>query len=287
MTPDEYCRHKAARSGSSFYYSFLFLSDERRRAITALYAFCREVDDIVDRDLAPQIARARLHWWLEEIDRLYSGKPTHPVTRALNEWVHLFEISRTSLEEVIAGMEMDLDYDAYPSFTELSLYCYRVASVVGLLAAKIFGYEDQATERYANDLGLAFQLTNILRDVHEDAQRGRIYIPLDELERFDVKPESLTQPRTNEAIRALLSFQAARARNYYEKALSHLPSVDRNNQRSGLIMAAIYRSLLNEIERDGYRVLEHRIQLTPIRKLWIAWRVVRRERKNSTAPALV
>lgn len=287
MTPDEYCRHKAARSGTSSYYSFLFLSEERRRAVTALNAFSREVGDIVVRDLEPQIARARLDWWLEEIDRLYSDKANHPVTRALSEWIHHYEIPRTSLEEVIAGMKMDLDYDAYPSFTELSLYCYRVASVVGLIAAKIFGYEDKATERYANDLGLGFQLTNILRDIHKDALRGRVYIPLDELKRFGVEPEALTQSCTNESIRALLKFQAERAWTYYERAMNHLPSVDRYSQRSGLIMADIHRSLLKEIERDGYRILEHRIKLTPIRKFWIAWRVVRRERKIGRSPALL
>ena len=279
MTPDEYCRQKAARSGSSFYYSFLFLGDEQRRAITALYAFCREVDDIVDRGLAPQVARAKLNWWREEIDRLYADKPSHPVTRALSKPIHQFEISQTSLTEVIAGMEMDLEFDAYPSFTELSLYCYRVAGVVGLMAAGIFGYTDQSTERYANDLGLALQLTNILRDVREDAHRGRVYIPLDELRRFGVEPESLRHPHTDTRIRELFEFQAARARSYYERALGHLPAVDRSSQRSGLIMAAIYRTLLDEIANDGYRVLEHRIQLTPLRKLWVAWRVVRQERK--------
>ncbi|OBS10464.1 presqualene diphosphate synthase HpnD [Acidihalobacter prosperus] len=286
MTPDEYCRQKAARSGSSFYYSFLFLGEARRQAIIALYAFCREVDDVVDRGLSPEVARAKLNWWREELDRLYSGSPAHPVTRALAVAVERFGLPQTQLAEVIAGMEMDLDYDAYPSFTELSLYCHRVAGVVGLMAAAIFGYSDRGTERYASDLGLAFQLTNILRDVREDADRGRIYIPLDELQRFGIAPEELRRGHTDDRIRALFAFQAARARDYYRRAFSHLPAVDRSAQRSGLIMASIYQTLLDEIERDGYRVLEHRIRLTPLRKLWIAWRMARRERRRQPGTAV-
>ncbi|AOV17211.1 squalene synthase HpnD [Acidihalobacter aeolianus] len=286
MTPDEYCRQKAARSGSSFYYSFLFLDEARRKAITALYAFCREVDDVVDRNLEPAVAKHKLSWWREELSRLFDGAPQHPVTRALAEPVRRFSISQAQLEEVVAGMEMDLEYDAYPSFTELSLYCHRVAGVVGLMAASIFGHTASETERYAEDLGMAFQLTNILRDVREDAERGRIYIPLDELNRFGVAPEELRHGRTSDSIKTLFAFQAERARNYYARALGHLPAIDRPAQRSGLIMAEIYRTLLDEIERDGYRVLEHRIRLTPLRKLWIAWRVARRERRLQPGAAV-
>lgn len=280
MTPDEYCQHKVARRGSSFHYSFLSLRDEHRRALTALYAFCNEVNAVVDSSLAPQIAYAKLSWWREEFDRLYQGQPSHPVTLALREPVDRFGLPLAKFSEVITGMEMDLEYDAYPSFTELSLYCYRVSSVAGLMAAKILGYSDKTTERYASDLGLAIQLTKILRNTHKDANQGRVYIPLDELKRFDIKPEDLQRTHTDSRLNALFAFQAERAHHYYERALSHLPMADRSSQRSSLIMAAIYRTLLNEIERDSYRVLEHRIELTPIRKLWIAWRVVRRERKK-------
>jgi 15-cis-phytoene synthase len=174
---------------------------------------------------------------------------------------------------------MDLEQVGYESFEQLKLYCYRAASVVGLLSVGIFGYSDVKTLDYARDLGMAFQLTNILRDVREDAARGRIYIPMDELERFGVSIEMLLQFKTTEQIRRLLEFQAKRARDYYRSALRQLPSADRYNQRSGLIMAAIYEKLLDEIEADGYRVLEQRISLTPLRKLWIAWRVARREKK--------
>ncbi|MBS0003152.1 MAG: presqualene diphosphate synthase HpnD [Thioalkalivibrio sp.] len=275
MSPDEYCEDKAARSGSSFYYAFRFLDPQRRRAITALYAFCREVDDIVDDCREPSVALAKLEWWREELERSFHGEPRHPIMRALEPHIAPFDLSREYFEEIIDGMQMDLEYDAYPDFATLSLYCYRAASVVGLLSARIFGFSDRRTLKYAHDLGTAMQLTNILRDVHEDAIRGRVYIPLDELERFGVKPEEFQTNITRDAHRELFAFQAARAREYYDRALAHLPDEDRHAQRPGLIMAAIYRTLLDEIEHDGYRVLEHRIRLTPLRKLWIAWRTAR------------
>jgi 15-cis-phytoene synthase len=280
VTPAQYCQEKAARSGSSFYYSFLFLPEERRRAITALYAFCREVDDVVDECREPDIARRKLDWWREEIGRLFKGEPTHPVTLALQPAIERYNLPEEYFREIIDGMQMDLDYDAYPTFTELSLYCYRVASVVGLMAAEIFGYQDRQTTRYAHDLGIAFQLTNILRDVREDALRGRIYIPVDEMRRFGVEPADLTRPQASDRLRALFEFQAERAREYYRRAFERLPEADRHAQRSGIIMAAIYQTLLDEIAADGYRVLERRIRLTPLRKLWIAWRTAWRERRR-------
>ncbi|HDP88597.1 MAG TPA: squalene synthase HpnD [Thioalkalivibrio sp.] len=279
-SPNDYCQERAASSGSSFYYSFLFLNDEQRQAITALYAFCREVDDVVDECSDPTVARAKLEYWRGEIASAFDGTPQHPVTRALQPALARYNLPQEYFQEIIDGMQMDLDYDSYPSFTELSLYCYRVASVVGLMAAEIFGYEDRATLRYANDLGLAFQLTNILRDVHEDVNRGRIYIPLDEMKKFGVSPGDLTLPQTTENLRKLFAFQAERAQNYYDRAFGHLPEGDRWAQRSGIIMAAIYRSTLHEIEKDGFHVLEHRIKLTPLRKLWIAWRTARQEKKR-------
>ena len=279
-SPDDYCQERAAKSGSSFYYSFLFLPEEQRKAIMALYAFCREVDDVVDECSDPAVARAKLEFWRNEVRACFEGTPQHPVTRALQPALERFNLQQEYFHEIIDGMEMDLDYDAYPSFTELSLYCYRVASVVGLLTAEIFGYQDRRTLRYANDLGLAFQLTNILRDVHEDVARGRVYLPLDELKRFGVEPSDLTLPQTTDNLRRLFAFQAERAQSYYDRAFGHLPEVDRWPQRSGIIMAAIYRTTLREIENDGFRVLEHRIKLTPLRKLWIAWRTARQEKKR-------
>ena len=272
MTPEDYCQQKAAQSGSSFYYSFMFLPPHRRRAITALYAFCREVDDVVDECLDPHIAATKLVWWRHEVANLYAGQATHPVTQALAPAVAEFNLPQEQLLEIIDGMEMDLQQSRYLDFKALSLYCYRVASVVGLLAAEIFGYRDRKTQKYAHDLGMAFQLTNIIRDVGEDARRGRIYLPIDELQQFDVKAADILNSRYSDNFRRLMEFQIARAEQYYEQALAQLPAGDRKTQRPGLLMAAIYRTLLDEIKRDGCQVLTQRTSLTPIRKLWIAWR---------------
>jgi len=272
MTPEEYCQQKAASSGSSFYYSFLFLPPNRRRAITALYAYCREVDDVVDECQDPQIAATKLAWWRQELDRLYAGNPGHPVTQALLPVLSEFSLPQEQLLEIIDGMEMDLQQTRYLDFKALSLYCYRVASVVGLLAAEIFGFTDRRTQKYAHDLGMAFQLTNIIRDVGEDARRGRVYLPLDELKRFDVPVADILNSRYSENFKKLMEFQIERAEQYYAQAMSELPDADRKTQRSGLVMAAIYRTVLDEIKRDGCQVLSQRTSLTPLRKLWIAWR---------------
>ena len=270
MTPDDYCQQRAAASGSSFYYSFLFLEPERRQAITALYAFCREVDDVVDECPDPAVARTKLAWWRSEVAALYEGRPSHPVTRALLGSLRRFLLPQEQLQEIIDGMEMDLERSRYADFKALHLYCYRVASVVGLLAAEIFGYKDRQTLKYAHDLGLAFQLTNIIRDVGEDARRGRIYLPLDELARFGVGEDDLRQARYGDAFRRLMAFQVERARNTYAQAFAQLPPGDRKAQRAGLIMAAIYQATLSEIERSDFRVLDRRISLPPMRKLWLA-----------------
>jgi len=280
MTPDQYCQEKAAASGSSFYSSFRFLSEPKRRAITALYAFCREVDDVVDECKDTSVARRSLDWWRSEVSQLYHGRASHPVTQALQKLLGEFNLSEEYLLEIIDGMEMDLDIHQYETFTELSLYCYRAASVVGLLSAEIFGFNNRDTLKYAHDLGMAFQLTNILRDVREDAERGRVYLPQDELRQFSVSREDLSRPVTSDALQALFKFQADRARDYYQQAFDKLPEEDRYSQQVGLIMAEIYQSLLNEIEQDGFRVLEHRIRLSPARKLWLAWQASRREKKR-------
>ena len=272
MTPEEYCQQKAASSGSSFYYSFMFLPPNRRRAITALYAFCREVDDVVDECQDLQIASTKLAWWRQEVAKLYAGKPEHPVTQALVPVIAEFSAPQEQLLEIIDGMEMDLQQSRYLDFKALSLYCYRVASVVGLLAAEIFGYQDRKTLKYAHDLGMAFQLTNIIRDVGEDARRGRIYLPLDELKRFDVSVADILNARHSDNFQRLMEFQIERAERYYAQAMAQLPAVDRKAQRPGLVMAAIYRTLLDEIRRDGCRVLNQRTSLPALRKLWIAWR---------------
>jgi len=272
MTPDAYCQQKAAASGSSFYYSFLFLPRERRRAITALYAFCREVDDAVDEASEMQIAAAKLAWWRAEIASLYAGNPQHPVTRALAPFIEKYSLAREHLGEIINGMEMDLTQTRYLDWPGLERYCHRVAGVVGLLAAAVFGYREARTLEYARDLGIAFQLTNIIRDVGEDARKNRIYLPMDELKRFEVPAADILNARQTPQFRALMEFQDRRARSYYDRALAALPAADRRAQRPGLIMAAIYKALLEEIAREGFRVLAQRTSLTPLRKFWIAWK---------------
>ncbi|MBK7814524.1 MAG: presqualene diphosphate synthase HpnD [Rhodocyclaceae bacterium] len=270
MSPDEYCRRKAAASGSSFYYGFRFLDAPRRRAIMALYAFCREVDDAVDECSDAGVAAMKLAWWRSEVAAMYDGRPTHPVTQALTAVLPEVNLPAEQLQEIIDGMAMDLRLTRYPDFRTLNLYCYRVASVVGLLAAEIFGYTDRRTQKYAHDLGLAFQLTNIIRDVGEDARRGRIYLPRDELARFGVREADILASRPTPEFTALMAFQVRRALDAYDRALGELPAVDRKTQRPGLMMAAIYRALLDEIVEDGCRVLTHRISLPPARKLWLA-----------------
>jgi phytoene synthase len=272
MTPDEYCQQKAAASGSSFYYSFLFLPPDRRRAITALYAFCREVDDVVDETLEPQIAAAKLAWWRAEVANLFSGKPQHPVTKALQPHLETCAISADKMNDVIDGMEMDLTQSRYLDWPGLEKYCYRVAGAVGLLAAGIFGYRDARTLEYARRLGIAFQLTNIIRDVGEDARKNRIYLPMADLKQFNVPAADILNAKQTPEFQKLMAYEAARARQHYEQAMQALPSEDRRAQRPGLIMAAIYRTLLEEIERDGFRVLTQKTSLTPLRKFWIAWK---------------
>ncbi|MBI3044593.1 MAG: presqualene diphosphate synthase HpnD [Betaproteobacteria bacterium] len=272
MDPHQYCQQKAAASGSSFYYSFLFLPPERRRAITALYAFCREVDDVVDECADAAVARTKLAWWRAEVAAALHGAPQHPVARALAEVAPRFNLSEQRLNEIMDGMEMDLEHNRYPDFGALKLYCHRVAGVVGLLSAEIFGYQDRRTLDYAADLGMAFQLTNIIRDVGEDARRDRIYLPLDEMARHGVSETDILQARETVQFRQLMEFQIERALGYYREAFAKLPANDRRAQRTGIIMAAIYQTMLDEIRRDGCRVLTHRVSLTPVRKLWIAWR---------------
>jgi len=270
MTPDEYCQDKARSSGSSFTSSFRFLPADKRRAMTALYAYCREVDDVVDECSDANVARTTLNWWRGEVLAIYGAKPTHPVCQALVPVVKQFNLPQEHLLEIIDGMEMDLDQPRYADFKSLQLYCYRVASVVGLLSAEIFGYTNRETLKYAHDLGIAFQLTNIIRDVGEDARRNRIYLPMDEMQQFGVSAADILNAHETEGFRKLMEFQIERARSYYRQAFDHLPSVDRKAQRAGIIMAAIYRAVLDEVVSSGCHVLNERVSLTPTYKLWIA-----------------
>ncbi|WP_269498180.1 presqualene diphosphate synthase HpnD [Castellaniella sp. S9] len=273
MNPDDYCQQKAARSGSSFYYAFLFLPPEQRKAITALYAFCREVDDIVDDTSEPSVARMKLAWWRTQVEQMFEGTPDHPVAIALARHVRTFGLRPDPLYAVIEGMEMDLDQFRYADWDALRKYCWHAAGVVGELSAAIFGHTDPRTLVYAETLGLAFQMTNIIRDVGDDARRGRIYLPADEMERFEVTVADILDARHSERFEALMAFQTQRALQLYGEAMRALPEADRRAQRPGLMMAAIYHALLAEIQRDRWHVLDQRIALTPIRKFWLAWKV--------------
>ena len=272
-TPEQYVQQKAADSGSSFYYAFLFLPPERRAAITAFYAFCREVDDVVDEVSDPGVASAKLAWWHGEVAQSFAGQPTHPVMQALMPSVAAFGLAQEQLQSVIRGCEMDLEQSRYLDFPGLARYCHLVAGVVGEVSARIFGQTQPKTTEYAHKLGLAFQLTNIIRDVGEDAMRGRIYLPVNELQQFDVKANEILQRQHSDRFVALMRFQAQRAHALYEEALDLLPAADRRAQKPGLMMASIYRTLLREIEDEDFRVLNQRIALTPLRKLWLAWKV--------------
>ncbi|GKS88639.1 presqualene diphosphate synthase HpnD [Acidovorax sp. SUPP2539] len=273
MTPEQYVQQKAAASGSSFYYAFLFLPAPRRAAITAFYGFCREVDDVVDEVSDAGVARTKLAWWQAEVAQSFAGRATHPVMQALMPHVTAYGIEERHLQAVIDGCQMDLEQTRYLDFPGLSRYCQLVAGVVGEVAARIFGQTDDRTTEYAHTLGLAFQLTNIIRDVGEDAMMGRIYLPVAELQQFDVKAHEILKRQYSERFTALMRFQAERAHRLYDEALALLPTGDRRAQKPGLMMASIYRTLLREIEHDGFQVLHQRVSLTPLRKLWLAWKV--------------
>jgi phytoene synthase len=272
VSPEQYVQDKAAASGSSFYYAFLFLAPPRRAAITAFYAFCREVDDVADEVSDPGVAATKLAWWRSEVAAAFAGQPSHPTMRALLPHTAAYGIEPGHLLAVIDGCQMDLDQSRYLDFAGLAAYCALVAGVVGEVAANIFGRTLATTVDYAHRLGLAMQLTNIIRDVGDDARRGRIYLPMSELKQFDVKASELLERRYSERFTALMRFQAERAHRTYDEALALLGEADRRAQKPGLMMANIYRSLLREIEADEFQVLHQRISLTPIRKLWIAMR---------------
>ena len=272
MTPEQYVQDKAARSGSSFYYAFLFLPPPRRAAITAFYAFCREVDDVVDEVTDPGVAATKLAWWRNEVTSAFAGQPSHPVMKALFPHCSDFDIRADHLLAVIDGCQMDLDQSRFLDYPGLQRYCHLVAGVVGEVAAGIFGRTSDATTAYAHRLGQAMQLTNIIRDVGDDARRGRIYLPLSELKRFEVKASEVLNRGYSERFTALMKFQAERAHRLYDEALALLPEADRPAQKPGLMMANIYRTLLREIEADNFQVLHQRTSLTPLRKLWIAMR---------------
>lgn len=277
MSPEQYVQQKTAQAGSSFYYAFLFLPKERRAAITAFYAFCREVDDVVDEVHDPSVAATKLAWWAKEVAQSFAN-PTqlgghHPVMQAILPLSATYGIEERHLQAVIEGCRMDLEQTRYLDFPGLQKYCHLVAGIVGEVSAKIFGQTDPRTTDYAHKLGLALQLTNIIRDVGEDAQRGRIYLPVNELQQFDVKAHEITKREYSDRFTALMRFQYERAQRLYDEAFALLPAADARAQKPGLMMGKIYRALLAEIEHENFQVLHQRISLTPLRKFWLAWKV--------------
>ncbi len=273
MTPADYVQHKTAHAGSSFYYAFLFLPAHQRAAITAFYAFCREVDDVVDDATDRDVAATTLAWWQVEVERSYAGAPTHPVMQALMPWATDFAIEKRHLLAMIEGCQMDLNTTRYPNYPGLQRYCHLVAGVVGEVAARIFGQTQPQTTTYAHTLGQALQLTNIIRDVGEDAMRGRIYLPVNELQKFGVSETDILQHHYSDNFTALMRFQAQRAKGLFDEALALLPAVDRRSQKPGLMMAGIYRALLHHIEHNHFSVLHQRIRLSSLHKFWLALKV--------------
>ena len=271
MTPQEYCKQKTKESHSSFLTAFIFLKKEKREALTALYAFCREVDDIADECLDHEIASRKLNWWREEIERLFKSEPQHPVSKALHPFISHFNLSKNYFIEIIDGMEMDVKFNRYESFEQLQLYCYRVASCVGILSANIFGFKNKNTLDFAKNLGIALQLTNIIRDLGEDARRGRIYIPLDELKKLDVSEEEIISLKNSKKIKYLVKNQVDRAKQFYDLAIKILPTEDKKSQKIGLVMGNIYYVLLNEILKDDpEKILNQKTILPGFRKLRIS-----------------
>ena len=260
---------------TSFYYSFLVLPPRKRSAIIAVWDFCRVVDDAVDEAPDTGAARVRLALWRKELAALYTsnGVPTTPQARALQHYVSAFNLPRRPFEDLVDGVEMDLAQVRYRTFAELSTYCRRVASAVGLVCVEIFGYRDSASRTYAADLGMALQLTNIIRDVSADLRNGRVYLPAEDMAQFGVTEDDLRTGRVTAAVRDLMRFECERARFYYAKAAAALPDVDRRSLLAAEIMGAIYLEILRRIERSGYDVFSRRIRVPRPRRALIALRL--------------
>jgi len=273
MNPHDYCRQKAAAQGSSLYYSTLFLEPSRQQALIAFSAFRLEIGAIVRDFQDSEPAHAKLAWWRMEICSLYEQRPDHPVTRALAEALQHFPIPQEQLLEIIDGYEMDIDQGRYADFKALQLYCYRISSTISVITAEILGYQNRQTLKFAHELGLALQLADIVRHVGLDARHGRIYLPLDELQHFGVTEDDILRVRqgadVNPRLKSLLAFQVQRIKTQHEKAMSLLAKEDRPSQRTLMVLANLQRAVLDEIERDGYQVLDRNLSLTPLRMLWL------------------
>lgn len=272
MTPDEYCAQKAARPGSALYYSLRFLPPEKRRAATAIYAFVRETQDAARDCSDPGVARARLAWWRTETAQAFEGKPQHPVAQALARAVADYALPQEQFQEIIDGVETELAAGGFPDFKALQLHCHRLGSAPAVLAAEVYGYQDRRTLKFAHDLGLALQLTSLVLDVGAEARRGRLTLPEDELAAHGIGARELVSRPAGTRVGEFLGRQIERCDRLYAQALGQLPPADRRSQRPALALAAIARALLDEIRGDPAQVLAARVDLTPLKKLWIAWR---------------
>jgi 15-cis-phytoene synthase len=272
MNPAKFVSRLTRKSRSNFFYAFLCLPRPQREALYAVYAFCRIVDDAVDLGEDQPAKRKELDRWRAEIAQVFEGSPEHPAAQRLQEAVKLFPIPREALNEIIAGVEMDLDRSTYNTFDELYPYCYRVASAVGLCCIEIFGYSDMRAREYAVNLGVALQLTNIMRDVQPDALAGRIYLPREDLERFGVAAADLAVGRSSPQFLQLMEYEAARAHEYYERAWMALPRSDEHRLFAAEIMGRTYFALLETIERRRFQVFGGRVSVPTPRKLGIALR---------------
>lgn len=290
MTPIEaqtYCTTLTKKSGSNFYYSFLFLPKARRDAMYTVYAFCKEVDNAVDEPPPGSRPQDELARWRRELAAAYGGTPTLPVTISLARHARELSIPQAYFEELIKGVEMDLSTKRYATFEQLSLYCYRVASVVGLICLHVFGTTSPRAQDYAVNLGMAFQLTNILRDLGNDAECGRVYLPQEDFTRFGYREEDLLHRRYKPEFTQLMIFEVNRAKEFYAKAARALESLPRDERQSltvAEIMRGVYSRILQRIEQSGYRVLGDRVTLAPSRRLAVAAGVWLRSRLPSSAP---
>lgn len=272
---------------TSFYYAFVVLPKPQREAIIAVWDFCRAVDDVVDEPGVQdaEVLRTALNEWRFELGRCYSGVPLTPQGRGLQPWIQHFGLSRQPFADLVDGVEMDLNRSRYDTFDDLREYCLRVASTVGLICVEIFGQRSDRAREYAVNLGIALQLTNILRDVGGDAQRGRIYLPQEDLRRFGCADDDLRAGRLTANVRDLLAFQGQRAVEYYGKAAELLTGLDARPLVAAEIMGRIYRETLDRIERTGYDVFSQRIRVPRARRIAIAVDTWMRTRFGRHVPA--
>ena len=272
MNAGQFVARLTRKSRSNFFYAFLCLPRAQREAIFACYAFCRIVDDAVDLGQDRAAQRGELGRWRDEIARVYEGRPEHPAGQRLQVAIRRFPIPRATLEAIIAGVEMDMDHPTYETFDALYPYCYRVASAVGLCCIEIFGYSDPRAREYAVNLGIALQLTNILRDVQADALAGRVYLPQADLRRFGVSAEDLARGRYTPEFVRLMTFEAGRAHDYYQRAWAALPAADAGRLFAAEIMGRTYFALLRAIEARRFDVFGGRVSLPAYRRVAIALR---------------